>query len=48
MLVVPLLLIPFVCGVHAANNFDVSCKGECSYEIPGDTVSGTLKVVSPS
>ncbi|KAJ7763085.1 hypothetical protein B0H14DRAFT_3895554 [Mycena olivaceomarginata] len=48
MLAVPLLLIPFVCGVHAANNLDVACKGECSYEIPGDTVSGTLKVSGAS
>ncbi|KAJ6480315.1 hypothetical protein C8R45DRAFT_1076400 [Mycena sanguinolenta] len=48
MLALTLLSIPFFCGVQAANNWDVACKGDCSYDLPGSAVSGTLKISGAS
>ncbi|KAF7378105.1 USP domain-containing protein [Mycena sanguinolenta] len=49
MLAPTLLLIPFLCGTQAAaNNWEVACKGECSYDLPDSAVSGTLKIFGAS
>ncbi|KAF8206062.1 hypothetical protein K438DRAFT_2014366 [Mycena galopus ATCC 62051] len=45
---VTLLWIPFLCGALAANNWDVACTGECSYDLPDASVSGTLKISGTS
>jgi hypothetical protein len=37
--------VPFLSGVNAANNWDVACKGECSYDIPDPAVSASLEIV---
>ncbi|KAJ7474868.1 hypothetical protein FB451DRAFT_1558119 [Mycena latifolia] len=44
----PLFLSLFLCGVHGANNWDVACKGECSYDIPDPAVSASLKISGAS
>ncbi|KAJ6551946.1 hypothetical protein B0H19DRAFT_1159447 [Mycena capillaripes] len=41
---IPFLLIPLFSAVLAANDWDVACKGECSYDIPDAAVSGTLTI----
>ncbi|KAJ6483580.1 hypothetical protein C8R47DRAFT_565427 [Mycena vitilis] len=43
----PFLLIFLLSGA-AANNWDVACKGECSYDIPDAAISGTLKITGAS
>ncbi|KAJ6546614.1 hypothetical protein B0H10DRAFT_2243472 [Mycena sp. CBHHK59/15] len=44
----PLFFVPFLSGVYALNDWDVACKGECSYDIPDSNVSATLQISGAS
>ncbi|KAJ7087919.1 hypothetical protein B0H15DRAFT_841726 [Mycena belliarum] len=46
--ILSLLLSLVVPGTHAENNWDVACKGECSYDIPDADVSASMKIAGAS
>ncbi|KAJ6531441.1 hypothetical protein DFH09DRAFT_1370588 [Mycena vulgaris] len=44
----PLLFFPLLSGAYAANDWNVACQGDCSYDSPDPVISASLKISGSS